>query len=375
VYAPLPTGAGVAYPHAVYYCSQTLVNGAFCSRSDTGGATWGTGVQAFTGSQCDSLHGKPRVGPDGVVYLPDKNCGGPKGVIISKDDGATWSVVQIPHTNIGTDGNQLDPDVAVGGGSGKGTVYYTYRDGDHHVYVVESSDDGATWSTPVDLGSGFGIQNSQMTEVIAGDQNRAAVTFLGTVCPGDDSVESLSCNGGPAVWYLYVAFTYDGGATWQVVNAAPGDPVQVGGICAGGTGCPTNGDGSTSRNMLDFNDVNVDNQGRVQVAYTDGCTGPCETQLGSAPACPIPDVTGPVNPTVCEGRNSSVLSMFDQTCGLGLFSNFDPGFNNDPSCTVQATIPEVPVVAPLGVAGAVVAAIVGGIFGRRRRGRRSDAAV
>jgi hypothetical protein len=113
----------------------------------------------------------------------------------------------------------------------------------------------------------------------------------------------------------------------------------------------------------------------VQVAYTDGCTGPCETQLGSAPACPIPDVTGPVNPTVCEGRNSSVLSMFDQTCGLGLFSNFDPGFNNDPSCTVQATIPEVPVVAPLGVAGAVVAAIVGGIFGRRRRGRRSDAAV
>src|SRR5207248_379374 len=70
-YAALPPGAGVLYPHAVYYCSQTIVSGAFCSRSDDGGATYGTGVSPLD-SNCVSLHGKPRVGPDGVVYLPDQ---------------------------------------------------------------------------------------------------------------------------------------------------------------------------------------------------------------------------------------------------------------------------------------------------------------
>jgi hypothetical protein len=31
------------------------------------------------------------------------------------------------------------------------------------------------------------------------------------------------------------------------------------------------------RNMLDFNDITLDRQGRVLVAYTDGCVGPCVT--------------------------------------------------------------------------------------------------
>jgi hypothetical protein len=34
------------------------------------------------------------------------------------------------------------------------------------------------------------------------------------------------------------------------------------------------------RNMLDFNDITVDGQGRVLVAYTDGCVEACITLSG-----------------------------------------------------------------------------------------------
>jgi hypothetical protein len=362
VYTAPPAGAGVAYPHALYYCSQSGVN-AFCIRSDDGGVTYGAPAQAIPTS-CNSLHGKPRVGPDGVVYLPDNDCGvagANKAVSISTDNGQTWTVHNIPNTT--TDPNQLDPDVAIGGASGKGTVYYTYRDGDHHAKVVTSTDDGTNWSTAVDLGTAFNIQNAQFTEVVAGDQNRAAVTFIGTTCPGDDSVEALSCNGLPAIWHLYVAFTYDGGLTWQVVDATPNDPVQRGGVCAGGTGCPSNGDGSTSRNMLDFNDITVDKQGRVQAAWTDGCTGSCVNTPSGGTACAVPDVHA--DGSVCLGRNSSLFSASDQTCGMGLFATFDPGFNNDPACVLSSNVPEVPIVT--GVAGAGIAAVAIAVLFRRRR--------
>jgi hypothetical protein len=69
---------------------------------------------------------------------------------------------------------------------------------------------------------------------------------------------------------MYVAFTYDGGKTWTTVNATPGDPVQ--------RGCVWNSGGSNAcRNLLDFNDANVDTKGNVVIAYTDGCTDACIT--------------------------------------------------------------------------------------------------
>ena len=66
------------------------------------------------------------------------------------------------------------------------------------------------------------------------------------------------------VWLI--ATTYDGGATWVTVNATPNDPVQRGVVCTNGTACP---DGT--RNLLDFNDLTVDKEGRVLAAVADGC--------------------------------------------------------------------------------------------------------
>src|SRR4030095_13271957 len=68
---------------------------------------------------------------------------------------------------------------------------------------------------------------------------------------------------------LYVATTYDGGQTWTTIDATPNDPVQRGAICTQGTTC------ATGRNLLDFNDITIDDEGRVLVAYADGCVGSC----------------------------------------------------------------------------------------------------
>jgi len=89
--------------------------------------------------------------------------------------------------------------------------------------------------------------------MVAGDDNRAAFAFLGTPTAG--GLQGPKFDG---VWHLYIATTYDGGATWKTVDATPNDPVQRGCIwLAGGA--------NVCRNLLDFMDVQIDQQGRVLV--------------------------------------------------------------------------------------------------------------
>ena len=44
--------------------------------------------------------------------------------------------------------------------------------------------------------------------------------------------------------------------------------------------------GGSNRNLLDFNDLHIDREGRVYIAFADGCTGTCadEAMNGSATA-------------------------------------------------------------------------------------------
>ena len=119
--------------------------------------------------------------------------------------------------------------------------------------------------------------NGTFPVVVAGDPDRAAFTFYGTETGGENwacgqgndcSADGVGLlNARPkftGVWYLYVATTFDGGATWTTQNITPGDPVQRGGICGGGD----------CRNLLDFYDATIDKQGRVLIGFEDGCISP-----------------------------------------------------------------------------------------------------
>ena len=274
-------------PVAVYYCAQAVAD-ASCARSDNGGLTFGPAVPMYSIAQCGGLHGHLRGSPDGTVYVPQMNCGGRQAVVVSEDNGHTWEVRPIPGSTVN---NESDPSVAAGSDN---TVYFGYQDGPGHAntraMAAVSRDHGRTWSTPVDLSSRLGLKNVQFPEVIAGDGDRAAVAFLGTKTGGSDQVNSFT-----GEWRLYVALTYDRGRTWTTVNATPNELAQRG--CIKLTGCD-------HRNLLDFNDITVDKQGRVLVAWADGCPEACEDGAAWQPTW-----------------HSAVITR--QSAGKGLFKAYD----------------------------------------------------
>jgi hypothetical protein len=303
------------YPQAVYYASQS-VSDARCSRSDDGGITFGPAVPMYTIADCDGLHGHVKVAPDGTVYVPDKQCavagvplvlGGNASAIVSTDNGLTWNIRPIPGT-AGAGYGEWDPSIGV---ATDGTIYLGFQGiADYGsgktgtpAKISVSHDKGVTWSTPVDVGAQLGIKNMVFPTVVAGDPNRAAFVFYGTTtadCASCSPVEDHTggSNNDPTLfdgnWYLFVATTYDGGATWTTQNVTPGDPVQRGPIC---------GD-STCRNLLDFFDATIDKRGRVLVGWEDGCIASC--------------VNGPPNSFTAKATISR------QSGGKRMFSVYDP---------------------------------------------------
>jgi hypothetical protein len=259
---PPPT----VYPHAVYYCSQDVVT-AQCARSDNGGLTFGPAVPMYDLTECGGLHGHIKVSPaDGTVYVPNAGCDGLQAVVASEDNGLTWDVRTVPESVPGP----LDPSVAV---ASDGTVYFGWTNGGVEPMVAVSHDRGASWTNAKDVAAtaGVAINNTVFPAMVAGDPDRAALAFYGahetSVPDGSGASDNPAW---PGDWFLFVAHTYDGGVTWTTVNATPGDPIQRSSICPLGIGCE-NG----TRNLLDFMDANIDREGRVVVAYQDGCVGDC----------------------------------------------------------------------------------------------------
>jgi hypothetical protein len=299
-----PTAGLTGYPDAVYYCAQNSYSGA-CARSDDGGLTFGPGVPAYNtpatgapyGGACSAIHGHVRVSKQGIVYLPNKGCGGTPtannltnseffggqpALSVSEDNGTTWSVRPVPG---GHNADESDPSVDT---DKAGTVFFGWEDGinpSETVYgttsaakIAVSKDRGKTWSKPYDVSSALGVHNVQFPEVIAGDPGRAAFSFIGTPGIGDDQHVGFI-----GEWHLYVATTLDGGTSWTTVDATPNNPVQRGCISLQGTSNKTVVDNliCDQRNLLDFNDITVDKAGRVLVAYSDGCEGACTTDVKS----------------------------------------------------------------------------------------------
>ena len=256
-----PAPSLATFPSAIYYCSQSG-NPAFCSRSDDGGLTFGQSVQIYqggVGDRCSGLHGHVRVAGDGTVYVPSRACDHHQGISLSEDNGQTWHSQIVPDSTEGLS----DPQMAL---ARDGSGYFCYSDADGHLKVSVTRDKGATWSQSQDVGLLAGVQNAVFPQTIAGDPDRAACAFIGTSAPGDREAGDF-----PGIWYPYLATTYDGGASWQVVNLSPNDPVQrEGGICLSGIACS-----GGNRNLLDFNEITLDENGRVIFGYADGCIGDC----------------------------------------------------------------------------------------------------
>ena len=306
--ASYPSAASPGAKHGVYYCSQNIAAEAQCSRSDDGGQTFGPSVPIFNPTVCTGgIHGHVKVAPDGTVYVPNSACGsnGTAGVAVSTDNGITWVENNVPGSS-----SSQDPYVGIGQNnlgkpvanlSGTNTIYLGYIDGNGHPKVAFSGNRGATWSTPVDLGTRFGVTHAVFAIAAAGDDNRAAIGFVGT---GDGIATTGTCDPYGAtlncknIWHLYVSTTYDGGQNWITTDATPFDPIQAGTVCLQGTTC------AGGRNLLDFNDMAIDSQGRVLLGYADGCVN-CSNTFQSQ-------------------SSSSHGTVTRQSGGRRLFQLFDP---------------------------------------------------
>jgi hypothetical protein len=291
--ASIPLGNPVNKGDAVYYCSQAGVT-AFCSRSDDGGLNFGRATAIYNAETdgCGGIHGHVKVAPDGTVYVPNRGCSGVQAVTVSEDAGTTWTVRQVKNANFtaGAPPGILDPSVGI---ASDGTLYFSYINTDGHAHVAVSHDKGVTWINDFDIGTSQNIGNAVFIEAVAGDPNRAAVGFIGTTQVGNH--EAADFNG---TWYAFIAHTYDGGAHWTTVNATPNHPVQK-------EACIWNEGGANQcRNLLDFNEITMDEKGRVLYGYADGCVDDCEDG-------------GP-------NSYSSKATIARQSGGKGLLSNFDP---------------------------------------------------
>ena len=310
--ASYPSNGAPGALHGVYYCSQNIAAEAQCSRSDNGGVSFGPSVPIYNPTVCTGgIHGHVKVAPDGTVYVPNSSCGttGTAGVAVSTDNGLTWVENNVPGST-----SSQDPYVGIGQNNvgkpagnlnGTNTIYLAYVDGNGRAKVAFSGNRGASWSTPVDLGAPYGVTHGVFPIAAAGDDNRAAIGFLGT---GDGIATTGTCDPYGAtlncknIWHLYVSTTYDGGQTWITTDATPNDPVQTGTVCLQGTTC------AGGRNLLDFNDMGIDSQGRILVGYADGCVGCTNTFQGQS--------------------NASHGTVTRQSGGRRLFAFFDP---NEPT--------------------------------------------
>jgi hypothetical protein len=295
-HSPVPARPpGTVYPYAVYYCSQDIA-AALCSRSDDGGLTYGPSVAIYSLASCGGVHGHIKVSPlDGTVYVPNLDCTSLLGsndmqaVVVSADNGTTWTVRQTPVAIPGGSGVGSDPAVGI---DSNGRVYFLGASNSTVAEVATSDDFGQTWQNVFDVGAVFGVKYVAFPAAVAGDAGRAAVSFYGsTTGTGDSNLDSFT-----GKWHLYIAHTFDGGLHWTVTDATPNAPMQRSGLLRGGGA-------NITRNLLDFYDITIDNQGRVLVGYVNGCEGGNCAQAG-------PNATGNAYTTTATiARQSSGRRM------------------------------------------------------------------
>lgn len=363
-------GPLTAYPNAVYYASQDI-GLAEIALSRDGGLTFDVAVPMWNLTQCNGLHGHIKVAPDGTVYVPNKNCGGQQAVAVSDDNGLTWQIRHVPGSTPG----DTDPSVGI---STDGTVYFGFVNTDGTARAAVTHDRGLSWSTPQNVGHAHGIQNAVFSAVTAGDPDRAAFFFLGTNKAGAGGVGTDMTFDG--TWYGYIATTHDGGASWLTVNATPNDPAQRGVVCTMGTTCP-----SGTRNLLDFNDLEIDAKGRPVAAFADGCvTADCRAGVDRSGPADIPD--GKIDSYDNDG--SEVATIIRQSGGRTLFAahdepaapsslyavptktrvtlNWSDNSSNETGFVIERSLAETSGFAQIGSAGAGVTSFVDSTVTRKK---------
>ncbi|MGB0152011.1 MAG: sialidase family protein [Candidatus Poseidoniaceae archaeon] len=269
------------YDTAVYFCYNKLA-GIFCYTSLDGGATFAVGGQAFgLVTTNGGLHGAISSAPDGTVYVPPRVA--TPTLVVSKDNGLNWEEKTMGE-DVGTPNPRKNSEMAA---DTESNGYHVWTGADQGVYMSRSTDSGESWEQTSLRISPVDVVSSVFPQIIAGDPGRMAVAYLGSEDAGalgvpdidgnpwDGNAHYATANVSYDLYVTYSLNALDENPVFQTVRVTQ-DPVQVGSICLNSGDCRDIG--GSNRNLLDFNDIVIDSEGRIFIAITDGCTGECATK-------------------------------------------------------------------------------------------------
>ena len=276
------------YSEAVYFCYNKLA-GIFCYTSYDGGATFPTGGQIYGLATGDGgLHGAITTAPDGTVYLTPRVA--TPAVILSKDNGLTWDTREMGQ-DTSTPNPRKNSEVAT---DSESNAYHIWTGADQGIYMARSTDSGDTWDSESIRISPAEVISTTFPQTDAGDPGRIAITYLGSengslLNTTDIDGNNWNGNGHYAPngvhYHLYVTYSLNALDENPIFHTrrVTDDPVQVGAMCLNSGDCRSD-QGGSNRNLLDFNDLHIDLEGRVYIAFADGCIDACASSPDPQPA-------------------------------------------------------------------------------------------
>ncbi len=279
---PTAISPTVGYENVVYYCWND-VGSSSCSKSLDGGLSFSpTGAPAFPGVDpdaggqgsnfCGGLHAHGFVGDDGTLLLPKGHCGQP-WLAISKDEGKTWTRVQVAKN--GTADHEADAVM-----DKKGNIYYLWLGDDRLPYLATSTDGGKTWSKPTPVGPP-GLKEANLPSIDAQGVGKIALVYYGS-----ENSPYVQCDEGcPPMDYTKT--TWNGYLTISD-NALSQSPLFYTGLvntraeplvrqkCGPGR----------CHNVMDFIDVRIGPDGIAYGAFVDTCMPAPEGEASCTEATP-----------------------------------------------------------------------------------------
>ena len=209
--------------------------------------------------------------------------------VANVSDPSGLDCVDLPVANLGsgqrTGGNF--PSLAI---DNAGNLYAVWEQapydgtlaGDTSLWYAYSTNEGTTWSAPVQVPTP-GLNNDVFAWAAAGDDGRVDIAWYGTAGHVDPAGGPQQCpngNGGPDTvagpWSLYLTQTLNAHAktvTFTAPILASEHPIRHGGIqtiignqCGGATNLGLNG---LPRTLGDFFQLRVGSQGQAEISYSD----------------------------------------------------------------------------------------------------------
>jgi hypothetical protein len=154
----------------------------------------------------------------------------------SSDGGLNWLLKLIYQSPSGTSLQHVFPAIAIDRG---GNLHVVFNDGRRSL-LTSSRDQGASWTTPVQVNTGANAKTSVEPWVVAGDAGKLNIFFYGT-----SSSDYMDPN---AQWQIFMAQTQNAFRNVPVLYIKPATGIMhKGAICVNGTACP-NG----TRNLLEY---------------------------------------------------------------------------------------------------------------------------